>query len=94
MQFCKLPLKYLPILQAFCHFDTLQLLPIGDKFSVSIDDSGYYELVVEMLSKDLKIISIIQKFGVGDVPKIVSFETTCGAGITLNKISNSCVEKQ
>ena len=34
-----------------------QIIPIGDEFSKIIDNPGSYELVTEMISKDLKNIS-------------------------------------
>jgi hypothetical protein len=41
-----------------CFGKTSTLLPIGDSFSQLIDTPGSYEIVVEMVSKELKNISI------------------------------------
>ncbi len=34
-----------------------QIIPVGDEFSKIIDNPGSYEIVIEMISKDLKNIS-------------------------------------
>ncbi len=41
-----------------CFVKANQLLPVDDKFSKVIDTPGTYEIVAEMVSKDLKNISI------------------------------------
>ena len=41
-----------------CFVKTNTLLPIGDSFSQVIDTPGSYEIVAEMVSKELKNISI------------------------------------
>ena len=41
-----------------------KLLPIDDEFSKVIDSSGSYEITAQMVSKDLKNISITEKFTV------------------------------
>ncbi|MDH5657749.1 MAG: hypothetical protein OEY17_00150 [Nitrosopumilus sp.] len=38
-------------------FDQNDLLPMGDTFSKVIETSGLYEIVIEMVSKDMKNIS-------------------------------------
>ena len=40
-----------------CFEDDGAIIPIGDKFSKSVNESGSYEIVVQMVSKDLKNIS-------------------------------------
>ena len=40
-----------------CFDDDRAIVPVGDKFSKSVNVSGSYEIVVEMVSKDLKNIS-------------------------------------
>lgn len=41
-----------------------ELIPIGDKFSKVIDTPGSYQIVAEMISKDLKNISTSEEFTV------------------------------
>jgi len=40
-----------------CFEKGIQIIPIGDKFSEIIDNPGSYEIVAEMVSKELKNIS-------------------------------------
>ena len=40
-----------------CFEKGIQIIPIGDEFSEIIDDHGSYEIVAEMVSKELKNIS-------------------------------------
>ena len=40
------------------------ILPVGDKFSKAVDTSGSYEIVVDMVSKDLTTISTSEVFTV------------------------------
>ena len=40
-----------------CFEKGTQIIPIGDEFSEIIDNTGSYEIVVEMVSKELKNIS-------------------------------------
>ncbi|MCV0392778.1 MAG: hypothetical protein K5790_05720 [Nitrosopumilus sp.] len=47
-----------------CFVKGNQILPIGDKFSKAIDIPGNYEIVVDMVSKQLKNISISGTFSV------------------------------
>ena len=41
-----------------------ELIPIGEKFSKVVDTTGSYKIVAEMISKDLKNISISEEFTV------------------------------
>lgn len=47
-----------------CFLKGNQILPVGDKFSKAIDIPGNYEIVVDMVSKQLKNISISGTFSV------------------------------
>ena len=47
-----------------CFVQGNQILPIDDKFSKAIDIPGNYEIVVDMVSKQLKNISISGTFSV------------------------------
>ncbi|AJM93268.1 MULTISPECIES: hypothetical protein [Nitrosopumilus] len=47
-----------------CFGERNELIPIGDKFSKVIDTPGSYKIVAEMISKDLKNISISGEFTV------------------------------
>ena len=41
-----------------------ELIPIGEKFSKVIDTAGTYKIVAEMISEDLKNISVSEEFTV------------------------------
>ena len=41
-----------------------ELIPIGEKFSKVVDTTGSYKIVAEMISKDLKNISVSEEFTV------------------------------
>ena len=47
-----------------CFAEKNALIPIGDKFSQIIDTAGSYEVVAQMISKDLKNISTGEEFTV------------------------------
>ena len=47
-----------------CFVKNNQLLPVGDEFSKAIDTPGKYQVVVDMVSKELKNISISGTFSV------------------------------
>ncbi|AFS81403.1 hypothetical protein NKOR_07710 [Candidatus Nitrosopumilus koreensis AR1] len=47
-----------------CFDERNELIPVGDEFSKIIDTPGSYQIVAEMISKDLKNISISEKFTV------------------------------
>ncbi|MBT8243337.1 MAG: hypothetical protein HKO48_03285 [Nitrosopumilus sp.] len=40
-----------------CFESTNQIIPVGDEFSIVVDNPGSYEIVTEMVSKQLKNIS-------------------------------------
>ncbi|NND87104.1 MAG: hypothetical protein HKM23_07270 [Nitrosopumilus sp.] len=47
-----------------CFLKANQVLPVGDKFSKAIDNPGNYEIVADMVSKELKNISTSGTFSV------------------------------
>ena len=47
-----------------CFDKTNELIPTDDKFSKIVDASGSYKIMAEMISKDLKNISISEEFTV------------------------------
>ncbi|KFM19628.1 hypothetical protein AAA799P11_00617 [Marine Group I thaumarchaeote SCGC AAA799-P11] len=47
-----------------CFAERNELIPIGEKFSKIVDVSGSYKIVAEMISEDLKNISISEEFTV------------------------------
>lgn len=47
-----------------CFDERNELIPIGEKFSKVVDTAGSYKIVAEMVSKDLKNISISEEFTV------------------------------
>ena len=47
-----------------CFAERNELIPIGEKFSKVIDTAGSYKIVAEMISEDLKTISISEEFTV------------------------------
>lgn len=47
-----------------CFDERNELIPVGDEFSKIIDTPGSYQIVAEMISKDLKNISISEEFTV------------------------------
>ncbi|QDI89725.1 hypothetical protein Nisw_06980 [Candidatus Nitrosopumilus sp. SW] len=47
-----------------CFGERNELIPIGEKFSKLVDIPGSYEIVAEMVSKDLTNISISEEFTV------------------------------
>ena len=47
-----------------CFDERNELLPIGEKFSKIVDTAGTYKIVAEIISKDLKNISISEEFTV------------------------------
>jgi len=47
-----------------CFHAKNELIPIGEKFSKVVDTTGSYKIVAEMISKDLKNISVSEEFTV------------------------------
>ncbi len=47
-----------------CFAERNELIPMGEKFSKVIDTAGTYKIVAEMMSEDLKNISVSKEFTV------------------------------
>ncbi|WP_428324353.1 CFI-box-CTERM domain-containing protein [Nitrosopumilus sp.] len=61
-------------------FEQDRILPIKEHFSKIIDTSGSYVINAEMISKELKRISIEETFTVGTTYETITPEPTCGEG--------------